>query len=202
MKLLISFVALSVVVGLGWRIIAYPASMHYFYKKPLKLALLLALILVLIGWFATPVAVAEVSFLKEANQWIYQSQVELLDEYNHAWEVTALKQMEGDRGFYLRLVTVSPSVQLDAVQPLVVTTDTGEQFSVPNVTRQQFMGALPDPNVGQYDIQSLLYKAKKARSLQLQLPTRAGSPIVLSVPSDALEEWSIVGTCEYLVCAR
>ena len=170
-------------------------------KKLLNLALLLALIIVLIGWLATPVAVADVRFLKEASQWIYQSQMEFFDECNNAWDVTALKQMEGDRGFYLRLVTESPGVQLDAVQPLVITTDTGQQFSVPNVTRQQFMGELPDANIGQYDIQSLLYKVGKAQSLQLQLPTRSRSLIVLSVPSKALEEWFIVGSCEYIVCA-
>ena len=201
MKLLISFVALSIVAGLLLQIAIYPASIYYFLKKLFKLTFILALMLLLIGWWASPAALAEVSFLKEAEQWLYQSQTELVDKASNLWEVTAINQMEGaPKGFYLRVETESPSVQLDAAEPLVVITNRGEPLNFPNVTRQQFVGELPDDTVGQYDIQSLLYKVKGARSLRLILPTRKGSPIELTVPFETLEEWTEVGTCEYLIC--
>ena len=144
---------------------------------------------------------ADVHFLKEADQWVYQAQKILPDTDGNLWEVTALKQMgEGYRRVYLRLMTQSQTVQLDAAQPLLVETESGQHLTAPNQTRYYFNGMLLEPNIGQYDIQVLLPQIKGERSLQLQLPTQEDSPIILLIASDVLDEWMTVGTCEYLIC--
>ncbi|MEM8808507.1 MAG: DUF3122 domain-containing protein, partial [Cyanobacteria bacterium P01_G01_bin.38] len=99
-----------------------------------------------------------------------------------------------------RLITPSQRIYLDAARPLVLNTASGKQFTAPNRTRQYFIGALPEPNVGQYDIQALLPQLKDERTLQLQLPTQGETPITLFVSSKVLDEWIAVGACQYLIC--
>ena len=171
-----------------------------------QLASFLAIALLLVGW-AAPAALAEVTFLKEADQWVYQAQTTLSDTEGRTWEVTALKLMEErSQGLSLRLVTQFPSVQLDAVQPLTLSLPSGQQLTARNITGQQFTGSLPDPNTGQYDIQPLLPQIKSAQSLRLYLPTQRSmtqrsAGVTLQIPAEVLEEWATVGSCDYIICS-
>ncbi|MFG6100105.1 DUF3122 domain-containing protein [Leptothoe sp. ISB3NOV94-8A] len=168
-----------------------------------KLFVILGLTLLLMLLWSAPVALAKVQFLKEADQWVYHSQQSLTDTIGNRWDATVLKSMEQDNaGVYLWLTTQSNSVYLDAGQPLVVETNLGQKLSAPNLTQQHFMGTLPAPNVGQYDILTLFASIQDAESLQLQLPTKTESPVRLSIPADVLEEWLNVGTCKGLICGH
>lgn len=204
MKLLISFIAIATLIGASLWAIIYPLPPHRLSKVVAKFALILGLAILIMGGYAGT-ARADVTHLKEADQWIYQSQTVLSDESGFDWQVTALKLMNGqmdgtDRGLLLRLANTSENIQLDAVKPLVITTQIGKPLAATNVTRQQYIGDLPDPNVGQYDIQPLLAKLGETNSIQLQIPTRQNRPIALSIPTDVLEEWTTVGRCSYLIC--
>ncbi|MEL6325396.1 MAG: DUF3122 domain-containing protein [Cyanobacteria bacterium J06626_23] len=169
--------------------------------RVVQLFLLTGLSLLLMGWWFTPVAAAEIQFFKAADQWIYQAQQQLTDTSGTQWEVTALKQMQEDNpGIYLRFFTSSPNVELDAARPLRIKTPTGEQLTATNITRQYFVGELPAPNLGQFDIQPLIQQLKGESSLQVQIPTRRGADVTLSIPSSTLEEWTAVGSCQYLMC--
>ncbi|MEM9906948.1 MAG: DUF3122 domain-containing protein [Cyanobacteria bacterium P01_D01_bin.44] len=146
MKQLFSFIAIATLISIVAGAILHIKTQHRLAKTLAKLALIMGLSLLLIGWWAAPVALAEVQFLKEADQWVYQAQHELIDTDSHQWEVTAFKQMEANRrGFYLRLITPSQRIHLDATRPLVLNTASGNQFTAPNMTRQYFIGALPEP---------------------------------------------------------
>lgn len=128
MQQFFSLVAILTLISATVWAIPHLTARHRLAKTLARLALIMGLSLLLIGWWSTPVALAEVQFLKEADQWVYQVQHELIDTDNNRWEVTALKQMEaGSRGFYLRLTTRSQSVYLDAAQPLVLNTASGKQ---------------------------------------------------------------------------
>lgn len=168
-----------------------------------KLLVILVLTLMLMGLWAAPVALAKVQFLKEADRWLYQSQQVLTDTRGYPWDVTLLKPMEKEKqGIFLWFATQSDSVQLDAAQPLGIETGSGKQLSASNLTPQYFMGELPDPNVGQYDIAPVLPQLQQETSLTLKLPTQTGESVTLLVPTDVLDEWLNVGTCEYLICDR
>ncbi|MEM9265117.1 MAG: DUF3122 domain-containing protein [Cyanobacteria bacterium P01_F01_bin.13] len=166
-----------------------------------KFFFILGLTLLLIVLWSAPVALAKVQFLKEADRWIYQSQQMLTDTQGNLWEITVLKPMEQDsKGVYLWLTTQANEIYLDAAQPLIVKTNSGQKLSAPNLTQQYFVGELPDPQVGRYDIEMLLANIKDKQSLQLELSTKTNTPISLVIPAKVLDEWLNVGTCEYLIC--
>lgn len=167
----------------------------------IRLVLLVGLSLLLMGWWFVPAAAAEIQFFKAADQWIYQAQQQLTDTGGTQWEVTVLKQTQADSpGVYLRFFTSSSSVDLDAAQPLRLKTPAGEQLTAANITRQYFMGELPAPNLAQFDIQPLMQQLKDEVSLRVTLPSRQGPDVTLPIPPEALEEWTAVGSCQYLIC--
>ena len=178
-----------------------PDSHPSFSHTITKLLVILGLTLLLMVLWSAPVALAKVQFLKEADRWVYQSQHTLTDTQGNSWDVTVLKPMESDsNGVYLWLTTEADGIYLDAARPLVAKTQSGQKLTAPNLTREYFMGALPDPNVGRYSIETLLPHLKHEQSLQLQLTTQTESPINLVIPADTLDEWLNVGTCQYLIC--
>lgn len=167
-----------------------------------KFLLVLGLTLLLMVLWAAPVALAKVQFLKEADQWVYQSQQILPDTDGELWQVTVLKPMEqGSQGVYLWLTTETKNVQLDAAKPLILETKSGETLQAPNLTQQYFMGELPAANVGQYDIQMLLPDLTDVYSLELKLPTKTADAVHLLISNDVLAEWLNVGTCQGLICS-
>ncbi|MEO0757553.1 MAG: DUF3122 domain-containing protein [Cyanobacteria bacterium J06648_16] len=193
-------IAFMVFAALLWAAVLL-SPRYRFLARVVQLFLLTGLSLLLMGWWFTPVAAAEIQFFKAADQWIYQAQQQLTDTSGTQWEVTALKQMQEDNpGVYLRFVTTFPGVDLDAARPLQLETPTGKQLTATNVTQQYFVGELPAPNLGQFDIQPLIQQLKGESSLQVQIPTRRGPDVTLSIPSSVLEEWTAVGSCQYLMC--
>ena len=175
---------------------------HSFVQAVIKLLVMLGLTILLVLLWSAPVALAKVQFLKEADQWVYQSQQTLTDKMGNRWEITVLKSMEQPReGVYLWLSTQADSIHLDATQPLIVETNSGQELSAANLTRQHFIGELPASNIVQYDIGSLMPYLKDTYSLKLQLSTKTRDNVNLSIPHDVLEEWLTVGTCQSLICA-
>ncbi|MEN8447402.1 MAG: DUF3122 domain-containing protein [Cyanobacteria bacterium J06555_13] len=208
MKLLISFFAMTALIRSSLWAMVRPTPPYRLSKTLAKVALLLGLAILIMGWYARP-ALAAIEYLKEADQWIYQAQEMLLDTADTPWEVTVVKPMdEGNKGVSLQLVTQSPTVQLDAAAPLILTTNLGKQLTAPNITPQQFIGSLPDVNVAQYDIQPLLPQLKEMHfssaasepTLQLELATKKNGAITLMIPSEVIEEWTTVGSCDYIMC--
>ena len=143
MKPFLSFLALTMLLFASLWAIIHPWASHRVSKLLAKIALVLGLALLLMGWWATPAALGEVEFLKEADQWIYQAEQTLPDTGGTQWAIAAFKPMDEDsHRFYVRVTTQSPVVQLDAVAPLAI-----------------------------------------------------------SIPADTLDEWLLVGSCDYLICA-
>ena len=75
------------------RPITHLMAQHRIAKQVVKLLIIIGLALLLIGWGSIPGALADVHFLKEADQWVYQAQKILPDTDGNLWEVTALKQI-------------------------------------------------------------------------------------------------------------
>ena len=203
MQLLFNGLSIAICLTVTVWAIAHLNTRHRLSKTLAQFILILGLILLLMGWWAAPVALAEIQLMKEADQWVYQAQHTLTDTADRTWDVTLLKPMEvGRQGVYLHVVTSDPSIQLNAAPPLTLNTASGQTLSAPNTTRQYFIGSIPDPNVGHYDIQSVVPQLQRERSLQLQLPTQTDEPITIDITADVLEEWLTIGTCDYLICDR
>lgn len=174
-----------------------------FTQRVIKLFAILGFTLLLMLLWSSPVALAKVQFLQEADRWVYQSQQTLTDTMGNHWDATVIRPMEQDsEGIYLWLTTQASSVYLDAGQPLIIKTNLGQKLSAPNFTQHHFIGALPAPNVSQYDIHTLFPSIQDAQSLQLQLPTKTENPVRLTIPPHVLEEWLNVGTCKGLICSH
>lgn len=183
----------------------HPSSSEHdpsFTQTVIKLLTILGLTLLLMLLWSTPVALAKVQFLKEADQWIYQSQQTLTDTMGNRWDVTVIKPIEqNSQGVFLWLTTQADNIRLDSTQPLIVKTNSGQKLSASNLTRQHFIGELPAPNMAQYDIRPLLPSLQETYSLELQLSTKTMDQVNILVPHDLLDEWLNVGTCQNLICA-
>lgn len=79
MKQFLSFLALTMLLFASFWAIIHPWSSHRVSKLLAKIALVLGLTLLLMGWWTAPAALGKVQFLKEADQWIYQAEQTLPD---------------------------------------------------------------------------------------------------------------------------
>ncbi|MEG4294935.1 DUF3122 domain-containing protein [Microcoleus sp. C2C3] len=80
-------------------------------------------------------------------------------------------------------------------QPLTLTDSLGKTLTATEASSDILTeSALPEPNVGQYDLQPLLPQLQVEIPLKLSLPTIGGEPVSLSVPPSLVEEWQAVGS--------
>ncbi len=165
---------------------------------------LVLLLLFGLGLLAVPPAAAKIHFMEEApGQMIYQSQQSLRDADGHTWQAIAFKRIDAnDRpaAVYLRLVGFPGVVDLDHTQPLTLIPSLGDTLITPDVSSQIFADNPPGPNVGQYDLQSILPQLETAIPLTLSLTTIQGDPVEISVAPPVLEEWKIIFSCQALMC--
>ena len=153
-----------------------------------------------LGLFNPPVVVAAISHLKEVpGQMVYQSRQKLKDQQGNTWQAIAFKRIRPDKSssFYLRLVSFPGVAQIDRSQPLTLTDSLGKTFTAIDASSDIFTeSATPEPNVGQYDLGSLLPQLQAAIPLELTLPTLDGKTFSLSVPSALIEEWRTISSDE------
>ncbi len=70
MRILLGFLALTMLIFSSLWAILHPWIPHRVSTTLAKLALIIGLIL-LVGWWTTPSATAEIQFIKGADQWVY-----------------------------------------------------------------------------------------------------------------------------------
>jgi Protein of unknown function (DUF3122) len=143
-------------------------------------------------------SLAAIRQLEEApGQMVYQSRQTLKDQHGHNWQAIAFKRIrpDGETSFYLRLVGFPGVVKIDRSYPLTLTNSLGKTLTATEASSDIFTkSAVPEPNVGQYDLQPLLAQLKAEIPLKLSLPAIEGEAISLSVPSSLVEEWQTVGS--------
>ncbi len=151
----------------------------------------------LVGLCQSP-TIAAIRELEEApGQMVYQSRQTLIDQHGHNWQAIAFKRISPDHqtSFDLRLVGFPGVVKIDRTQPLTLTDSLGKTLTATEASSDIFTeSALPEPNVGQYDLQPLLPQLQAEIPLKLSLPTIDGEPVSLSVPPSLVEEWQAVGS--------
>ena len=165
---------------------------------------LVLLLLFGLGLFAAQPAAAKIQFLEEApGRMLYQSRQTLQDTAGNSWQAIAFKRLDASNSpptVYLRLVGFPGAVNLNHAQPLTLTPSLGETLTAPDASAQIFLDNPPEPNVAQYDLQSVLPQLESAIPLQLLLPTTQDAPIKITVSPAVIEEWKIVSSCQALMC--
>jgi Protein of unknown function (DUF3122) len=161
-----------------------------------RLLLLGALVLSVflgLGILTTPHAAAAIRQLEEApGQMVYQSRKTIKDQHGNNWQAIAFKRIRpnGKMTIELRLVAFPGVVEIDHTKPLLLTNSLGKTLTAADVSSNIFTDStVPEPNIGQYDIQPLLPQLQAEIPLKLTLPTLHGDAINLSVSPSFVQEW-------------
>lgn len=153
-----------------------------------------------LGLVTTPNAAAVIRQLEEApGQMLYQSRQTLKDRYGNSWQAIAFKRIrpDGTTSFSLRLVGFPGIVEIDRTQPLLLSNSLGQTLTAVDTSGTIFSeSAVPEPNVGQYNLQPLLPQLRPEIPLKLTLPTIGGEGIQLSIGPSLIQEWQTVASEE------
>jgi hypothetical protein len=164
-------------------------------SKLLLGAFMFAIVLGL-GMVASPSVTADIQQLEEApGQTLYQSRQTLQDQHGNRWQVIAFKRIRpnGRTSVDLRLVGFPGVAEIDHSQPLMLKNSLGKTFVAAANDRDIFTDvAKPEPNVGQYDLQSLLPQLQAEIPLKLLVPTTQEKAVHLSVSPSIVQEWQTI----------
>lgn len=164
----------------------------------ISFSILLTLILTGVENLAVSSASATIRQLEEApGQLVYQSRQTLRDQHGKSWQAIAFKRIrpDGSTFFYLRLVGFPGIAEIDRSQPLELTDSLGNTLTANDASQQIFTdAAVPEPNVGQYDLAPIISELPAAIPLKLTLPTTQDKPIELLVSPDLVQEWQALFT--------
>lgn len=148
-----------------------------------------ALILTLLFFFPHS-AEATVRKTEEADgEILYQSRHQLQDSQQQSWQVVLFKrEKEGNAGdVKLRVVGFPGKSEIAHPKPLILETDRAAWEA-----QDLFTEKSPAPNVGQYNLQSIISELSPESSLLLKIPEANGENTTLKVPGVIILEWKIV----------
>jgi Protein of unknown function (DUF3122) len=142
----------------------------------------------------TPAATASILYTADTSgSVIVQSRRTLRDQDRYSWQVIAFKPIHADTRegeLALRLVGFPGAVQIDHSRPITFTGPKGETLSVDDASDRIAVGLLPQPHVGQYQLQTALPTLPTEYRLQLNLPTQP--PTILQISPALIQEWQTV----------
>ena len=119
----------------------------------------------------------------------YHAQESLKDRDGYTWQVLLFPdRTQSSTTFYLRLVGFPGINFFDRSQPLEIITSQGEVFNVTNV----YAESAPAPNVGQYDLTSIIDRLSATKSLKLSAPLLDNKVLALKIPHEVLSEWRLL----------
>ncbi len=140
--------------------------------------------------FLPNVAEAAVRKTQEPDgQTLYQSRHQLRDYKQQSWQVVLFKREKEDKAgeVKLRLVGFPGKVEIAHPEPLILETDRAA-WQAPDL----FPEKSPAPNVGQYDLGTIIFELSQNNDLLLKIPEVNQEEIILKVPGVIVLEWKIV----------
>lgn len=152
---------------------------------------ILALVLNL-GFMVHPVHAAIRQLEEAPGQMVYQSHQTLKDQHSKIWQVIAFKRVrpDGTASLYLRLVGFPGIAQVDHTRPLKLINSLGKTWTAKDVSPQIFAdSANLEPNVAQYNLESILMRLEPGIPLSLEIPSLGQDTIRLNVSPVIVEEW-------------
>lgn len=133
---------------------------------------------------------ASIRTIEEApGQILSQSRHSLRDNLGNTWQVILFKRTKTDRDSIvnLRLVDFPGTATFKHPQPLTITT-VDNSWSATDA----FAEKAPAPNVGQYDLKTIISQLPSFQSVTLELPLETSEQVTLNIPSVVVLEWQTV----------
>ncbi|MDF0554391.1 DUF3122 domain-containing protein [Kamptonema sp. UHCC 0994] len=146
-----------------------------------------------LGLVIFPAHAAGIRQLEESpGQMVYQSRQTLKDRHGNSWQAIAFKRIrpDGTANIYLRLVSFPGIAEFDRTRSLILTNSLNKTWTATDVSQQIFTDAAHlEPNVGQYELGSILTQLEPTVPLLLKLPTLNSTEIHLNVSPALIKEW-------------
>ena len=127
---------------------------------------------------------------ESANVLRYHAQDSLKDGDGNTWQVLLFPDYTQGKEvvYYLRLVGFPGVNAFKHPQFLEILTSQGKIFTVKDAYPQ----SAPAPNVGQYDLTSVIGQLSAKQSLKLSLPLEDNRQLALKIPQEVLTEWNLL----------
>ena len=166
----------------------------------------LTLLAVLLGGLLLASLPAQAAILYNADtsgSVVVQSRRTLRDQERYSWQVIAFKLIQPDQRegeIALRLVGFPGSVEIDSQQPIQLSNPNGKSLLITNIS-DQIPVKMPQPHVGQYDLQASLTELPTHSRLDLHISTVNATvnrtKIILPISPALIEEWLTVVNTHY-----
>ena len=120
----------------------------------------------------------------------YHAQDSLKDSDGNTWQVILFpdRLKTPDTTYYLRLVGFPGVKSFSHPQPLEIITDRGDVFTVVDA----YAESAPAPNVGQYDLTTIIADLPRQGSLKLAVTMQGNQELALKIPREVLTEWKLL----------
>ncbi|MEL6928457.1 MAG: DUF3122 domain-containing protein [Cyanobacteria bacterium J06600_6] len=152
----------------------------------------LSLLVLMISWaVCTPAAMALLRQHHETPDVLrYHAQDSLKDSEGNTWQVLLFPDYtQGETVvYYLRLVGFPGVNAFKHPQSLEVLTAQGRILMV----KDAYSESAPAPNVGQYDLTSLVKQLSAKQSLKLSVSLAENKKLALEIPQEVLLEWELL----------
>jgi len=154
------------------------------------LFLSLAIVIVSCGIFSPPATALLRQHHETPNVLRYHAQDSLKDDDDNTWQVLLFPDYTQGQEivYYLRLVGFPGVNAFKHPQSLEIVTAEGKILTVKDAYPQ----SAPAPNVGQYDLTSIIGQISAKQSLKLSLPLKNSRKLALKIPQEVLTEWDLL----------
>ena len=120
----------------------------------------------------------------------YHAQDSLKDRNGNTWQVLLFPENNQNEQttYYLRLVGFPGVNSFNHPHSLEILTSQGKVFTATDAYAQ----SAPAPNVGQYDLTSIISQLPGKQSLKLSVPLQDNQELALKIPPEVLTEWLLL----------
>jgi hypothetical protein len=155
-----------------------------------RLAALALIFIISWGLFASPAPALLRQHHETPNVLRYHAQDSLKDRNGNTWQVLLFPDnTQGEKTtYYLRLVGFPGLNSFQHPQPLEILTSEGKVLTAADAYPQ----SAPAPNVGQYDLTSIISQLAGKQSLKLSVLLQANQELALKIPAEVLAEWQLL----------
>ena len=120
----------------------------------------------------------------------YHAQDSLKDRDGNTWQVVLFpdKTQLDNTKYYLRLVGFPGINSFNHPQSLEILTSEGNVLTA----KDDYQQSAPAPNVGQYDLTSIVPQLPQKGTLKLAVPLQENRELALKIPGEVLTEWQLL----------
>ncbi|MEN9870083.1 MAG: hypothetical protein RLZZ171_1071 [Cyanobacteriota bacterium] len=149
-------------------------------------------LVVIVSWglFASPAPALLRQHHETPGVLRYHAQDSLKDRNGNTWQVLLFPENNQNEQttYYLRLVGFPGVNSFNHPHSLEIITSQGKIFTATDAYAQ----SAPAPNVGQYDLTSIISQLPAKQSLKLSVPLQDNQELALKIPPEVITEWLLL----------